>query len=373
MKKTGMRPLGKHPDVKALREWPFNAETPLKLLRRSFVTSREMFYVRSHGDIPEVDLAGYRLTVRGLVGEPLELSLEEVKARFPRREVTATLYCAGNRRRELMEVSEMPGKVPWGGGAAGNARWTGASLQDVLLAAGVSGEARHIAFTGLDTDEEGGTGTHFGGSIPVGKALAEDVILAYEMNGEPLAPEHGFPLRVVVGGYVGARSVKWLSEVTAQEDPSDNYYQAREYKLFPPDVTAETADYSRGEMLGEVPLNAVICAPTEGEKLPPGPIIVQGYAIAGGEHCVERVEVSADGGETWTGADLAEGGDCPSAWRFWEARLDPTPGPRRLLVRAVDSASGTQPVSVREIWNFQGYVNNAWHCVNVRCEGKKSR
>jgi sulfite oxidase len=339
---------------------------PLKLLRKSFVTPKELFYVRGHGSVPEVDSDGYRLVVSGLVEQQLELSLDEIKTEFPKRELTATLYCAGNRRQELMDVSAMPGKLPWGAGAAGNARWAGVRLRDVVRAAGFKEkEAHHVAFKGFDKDEESGTGTHYGGSIPIEKGISVDVLLAYEMNGEPLASEHGFPLRVVAGGYIGARSVKWLSEITLQETPSDNYYQAHEYKLFPPHVSAATADFAEGEMLGEVPLNAIICSPAEDEALATGSVLVQGYAIAGGNHRVKRVEVSQDGGKTWVAANLLDNEDYSAAWWFWETNLNLDPGSQQIVVRATDSTSYSQPKDIGEVWNFQGYANNAWHRVNI--------
>jgi sulfite oxidase len=369
MKEPAKKPYHKHPDVQVRADRPFNAETPLKLLRRSFLTPKNLLYVRSHGSVPEIDPGGYRLTVSGLVKEPLYLSLGEIKNEFSKRELTATLYCAGNRRDELMEVHPMPGKLPWNGGAAGNVRWAGAPLREVLRAAGIELEARHVAFTGLDKDIEGGQGTAFGGSIPIEKGVSADVLLAYEMNGEALAPEHGFPLRAVVGGYIGARSVKWLSSVMLQEGPSNNYYQSREYKLFPPHVGAETADFSKGQMLGEIPLNAVICSPVEGETLTAGLLSVQGYAIAGGEYHVERVEVSADGGLTWVDARLTEDGGRPGSWQFWEVNLELASGQHQIVARATDSAGGTQPENIEEVWNFQGYANNAWHRVVVRLEG----
>ena len=362
-------PSPKHPGVMVQQERPFNAETPLELLRRDYVTPRELFYVRNHGSLPAVDPAAYRLTVAGLVERPLELSLEQLENEFSRVEMVATLYCAGNRRRELAEVREMPGKIPWDAGAAGNARWAGAPLREVLRRAGVREEARHVAFTGLDEDKESGTGTHYGGSIPVEKGSSEDVILAYEMNGEPLTPEHGFPLRVVVGGYIGARNVKWLSGISPQRTPSNNHYQTREYKLFPPHVTAETADFSRGEMLGEIPLNSVVCDPADGVVLPAGPVPLRGYAIAGGARRVERVEVSGDGGKTWVEAGLEEHGDHATAWCFWKASLNLAPGANQLVARATDSAGGTQPETIEEVWNFLGYANTAWHRVNVRAKG----
>ena len=350
--------------MKVHKDHPYNAETPPDLLRQSFITPTESFYVRSHGDVPVVDPERYRLKVSGLVEQPLELSLDLVQS-LPKTELISTLYCAGNRRVELMERTPMPGKVAWNVGAAGNARWGGVLLRDVLAEAGVQSGARHAAFTGLDLDEEGGTGAPFGGSVPIKKATSEDVLLAYEMNGEPLAPEHGYPLRVVVGGYIGARSVKWLSEINLRAEPSDNYYQAVEYRLFPPHVTAETADPSDGEALGELPLNAVICTPHNDDALEPGRVAVRGYALAASEIRIEQVEVSPDGGETWTQASLTAKGS-PAAWRFWEADLELGPGQHEIVARASDSGSGVQPETVEEIWNFQGYANNAWHRISVR-------
>ncbi len=346
---------------------PLNAETPPRLLGESFVTPAEAFYVRCHGDVPNVDPGSYRLEVSGLVGRPLRLSLEEIRA-LPKTEVTATLYCAGNRRAELTEVKPIPGKVAWGVGAAGNARWGGVLLRDVLEEAGIGEGTGHVAFTGLDRDVESGTGAPFGGSVPIERAVADGTLLAYEMNGRPLAPEHGFPLRAVVGGYVGARSVKWLSGMTLQAEPSGNYYQAVEYKLFPPHVTAENADYSESEMLGEIPLNCVILTPENGETVVPGPVPVRGYAVAGGDRGVVRVEVSADGGRSWTEASLPGDGG-PGTWRLWEATLGLSPGSHRLVARAFDSGGGAQPASAGTVWNFLGYANNAWHGVEVEVGG----
>ena len=359
-----MQPLRKRPEIETRKDYPYNAETPPGLLRESFITPTDSFYVRNHGAVPEVDPQRYRLRVSGLVGRPLELSLEEIKS-LPKAELVSTLYCAGNRRRELMEKKAIPDKVAWETGATGNARWGGVLLRDVLRKAGVEDDARHAAFTGLDRDVESGTGEPFGGSVPIERAMSDGALLAYEMNGGPLEPVHGFPLRVVVGGYVGARSVKWLSEIALQAKPSDNYYQAVEYKVFPPDVTAEDVDYSGGEMLGEIPLNCVICTPQDGETPAPGAVVVRGYAVAGGDRRVGSVEVSADGGRSWTGAPLSEEGG-PATWRFWEVDLELGPGTHEIVARATDSGGGTQPEAVEEVWNFLGYANNARHRVAIR-------
>lgn len=361
-----MEPLGKHPEMIVRDRQPFNAEPPLNLLRESFVTPKELFYVRNHGSVPEVDPADYRLKVSGLVERPLELSLEEIRNDFPKENVMVALHCAGNRRDELMAVAPTPGETPWNAGAIGNAWWAGVPLREILRAAGATEEARHVAFDGLDEVEEGES-PNFGGSIPIKKAMSPDVLLAYEMNDEPLTPEHGSPLRAVVGGYIGARSVKWLSNVRLREAPSDNHFQVYSYKLFPPYVREEgMVAFSKGLALGEISVNAVICSPLEGETLSSGPVPVQGYAIAGGERRIERVDVSADEGRTWVGADLSEeGGSHPWAWRFWETELQFGPDEHRIVVRALDSAADTQPEDVGSIWNFKGYVNNAWHRVRV--------
>ena len=315
----------KHPVIITRSEQPLNAEPPMELLRQSFTTPTELFFVRNHGSIPEIEPDQYHLSVAGMVQRKLRLSLQEIRENFSKSVVMATLQCAGNRRQELMEVAPVPGEVPWSAGAIGNAEWSGAPLREILQAAGVEPEARHSAFTGLDEIEMDGQSFGFGGSIPIEKAMSPEVVLAYEMNGEPLTPEHGAPLRVVTPGYIGARSVKWLASITLQEESSSNYYQAHAYKLFPPQVDEETADWEKGLMLGELSVNSVICQPTDGETIPASLVTIRGYAITGGERSIERVDVSVDGGESWITADLQEGNE-PWAWRFWETSVDLDPG-----------------------------------------------
>ncbi|WP_053058134.1 molybdopterin-dependent oxidoreductase [Rubrobacter aplysinae] len=358
---------GKSPTIRTHGEDPLNLETPPHSLRESFITPVERFFVRSHGTMPKVDPGGYTLTISGLVESSLDLTLKELKKRFPKKEMTAALHCAGNRRAELMQVRQIPGETAWGVGAIGNARWTGISLRDVLLEAGVDGDAAHVAFTGLDEVPLEDSVTRFGGSIPLEKALAGDVLLAYEMNGETLPRAHGYPLRVVAAGYIGARSVKWLSEIEVRGEPSENYFHARDYRLYPADADPGEADPAEGEPLGDLYVNCAICRPAEGELVSGDPVKVAGYATTGGGRGIERVEVSADGGETWSAADLTPGEDSGS-WVFWEARVEPGPERREvhLLARARDTSGGVQPASPRQAWNPKGYVNNAYHRVNIR-------
>jgi sulfite oxidase len=344
----------------SFRVWsrePYNGEPDARELCRLLVTPLERFYVRSHGAIPDVDPAEFRLRVDGLVERPLSLSLDELRARFERTEVTATLDCAGNRRSQLLAVREIPGEIPWADGAIGNAEWAGARLRDVLLEAAPAAEGRYVAFLGLDDCDASGESAPFGGSIPLAKALAPETLLALEMDGEPLRPEHGFPLRVLVPGYVGARSVKWLATITVQTEPSSNYFQQRSYRLFPPHAR-------EGLMLGELSVNSAICRPSDGEETEAGGTTVEGWAIAGGNRLVERVDVSADGGETWNEARL-EGGRDPCQWRLWRVELDLSPGEHELVARAWDSAANTQPEDAAKLWNAKGYANNAWPRVRV--------
>lgn len=343
---------------------PLNAEPPGDLLRRSFLTPQENFFIRTHGSIPGVDPVSYRLRVTGMVQRERELSLGELRSMFPERTVTATLQCAGNRRTELMTVKPIAGEVPWGADVIGTAAWRGVPLREVLQAVGVEAGARYVAFASLDEARFEGKTVSFGSSITLEKAVSPDVILAHTMNDEPLAPEHGFPLRGIVPGYIGARSVKWLREITLQEHASTNPYQARDYRIFPPDITANTVDWSRGRALEDLVLNAVITMPRGGETVAAGPARIQGYAIGGEAAPVERVELSVDGGASWTAASIVERAD-PYAWCLWEAALTLSPGSRQIIVRAWDASGQTQPEDMSQLWNFKGYMNNAWHRVSV--------
>jgi DMSO/TMAO reductase YedYZ molybdopterin-dependent catalytic subunit/glyoxylase-like metal-dependent hydrolase (beta-lactamase superfamily II)/rhodanese-related sulfurtransferase len=341
---------------------PLNAETPLDLLCDSALTPNEVFFVRNHGPIPAVDPFTYRLTVRGLVGEPLTLSLADLRQRFEHVTLVAIVSCAGNRRSELAALAAIPGQAPWGPGATGTARWGGIRLRDVLQAARLEPGAAHIAFTGSDRCTEDGEVTPFGGSIPLTKALATEVLLADEMNGKPLPPAHGYPLRVIVPGYIGARSVKWLATITVQNQPSTNYFQARTYRLYPSLVRSETIP-EQGFSLGETPVNSAICKPCQGAVINGPRVLARGYALTGGTREIERVETSLDHGASFTPTRLLDGHHA-GAWRLWETELALDPGVHELAVRAWDSAASTQPESPQGIWNLKGYLNNAWHRVS---------
>jgi sulfite oxidase len=352
---------GKRSDLIVHEEEPFNAETGLAALAEGPVTATDAFYVRGHGPVPEIDAAEWRLRVHGVVERELDLSLQTLREAFREREVTATLQCAGNRRAGLIAVRDIPGEAPWGPGATGTATWTGVPLADVLAVAGPREEAAHVGFEGADVSGEVKPAERFGGSIPLAKALRREVLLAWAMNGEPLSPVHGAPLRVVVPGYIGARSVKWLERVEVRSWPWHGYFQHVVYRLLPEDGTPGPGE---GMPLGLVALNADVLIPADGSTVAAGPVEVRGYAFAGGERYVARVDVSLDGGESWSQAELLEDLG-PWAWRQWRTTVELEPGEHELLVRAWDSSAATQPEDEAALWNPKGYVNNARPRVRV--------
>jgi sulfite oxidase len=361
----------KSPDFEVLQEEPYNGQPPVAQLLEGRVTPISSFFVRNHAPLPEIDPEELRLEIGGMVHRPLRLRLVDLKNNFGTVEQTATLQCAGNRRTELIAVKEIPGEVPWGASAIGNAVWRGVALAELLESVGVLDGAAHVAFTGLDLIEKHGERFGFGGSIPLAKALDPAVLLAWEMNGEPLPPEHGYPLRVVVPGYIGARSVKWVARIEVQAEPSDNYYQRRSYRLFPAEVGPDGAPWERGLELGELSLSSVICSPADGAEVVAGEVEVRGWAMAGGDRTIHRVEVSADHGATWA---IAEHRPAPAGvWCHWRARLPLAEGSHELICRAWDSSANCQPEDPAQLWNFKGYMNNAWHRVRVWCQGGQER
>ena len=342
---------------------PFNAEPDLATLAADFHTPQAAFYVRNHGGIPKLP-ADHKLTVTGLVAKPLTLTMDELRQRFAPRTVTATLQCAGNRRADMNAVKKVKGDL-WQPGAIGNASWSGVALADVLRAAGAEDGALHVGFSACDEVEIKGERFMYGVSIPMTKAMLPDVLLAYQMNGEPLTPEHGHPLRLVVPGYAGVRSPKWLATIEVRDQPSDNHMQQQDYKLVPPHISEKTVDWQAGLTINELPLNSAICTPAPGAKLQAGPNEVRGYAMAS-ERAVTRVDVSADGGATWQQATLAPRDEGPWSWVLWHCTLDLPKGKHELVVRAWDAAGQTQPSAAADLWNFKGYLSAAWHRVPVK-------
>lgn len=344
------------------QEKPFNAEPPLENLLDHWLTEYGTFFQRSHGNVPEIDADSFQLTVEGLVDQPLKLSLAELKAKFPQVTTTATITCAGNRREEFH--SDKITGVKWHGGAISTAEWTGVSLADVLKQAGIQAGAKHVWFEGLDEVPEGSHTIAFGGSIPLEKALAvtkaaPGALLAHTMNKQPLPREHGAPLRGVVPGYIGARSVKWLGKIVVSDQPSPNHFIADVYKI----VTKGTEEERKTTPpIYEHALNSVICR----WKLNNGKQRLQlsGFALPSGhaDCLIQKVEVSTDDGQSWTTAKLTSP-QREFCWSFWEADLPAHAVGKTALVKATDTRGETQPREMK--FNLKGYQFNAWYGVTL--------
>ncbi|KAB5537047.1 hypothetical protein PHYPO_G00114340 [Pangasianodon hypophthalmus] len=373
----------RHPALRVNSLKPFNAESPPAILTDSYITPSAIFFKRNHLPVPRVDPKTYRLKIEGLPGGTVSLSLDDLKSHFPKHTVMATLQCAGNRRSEMDKVKQVKG-LNWGIAAISNGTWSGAYLRDVLYHYGfgpeVAAKARHVQFEGLDMDV---TGTAYGASIPLSKAMSEegDVLLAYEMNGEDLPADHGFPVRVIVPGVVGARNVKWLGKIVISEEESQSHWQQNDYKGFSPGTDWDTVDFKSAPAIQELPVQSAITNLADGSSIDRDmeEVTVKGYAWSGGGREVMRVDVSLDGGKTWHVAKLqnSEEGEtsAPSppfgrawAWKLWEITVPLPDGAEELEVvcKAVDSSYNTQPDSVPPIWNLRGVLCNAWHRVRVK-------
>jgi sulfite oxidase len=344
---------------------PHNSETRLDRLIESWITPNELFYVRSHAPVPKVDVDRFRLTIDGLVKKPLTISLAELNTGFSQRSVVATLTCAGNRRAEHSAVRKVGG-VQWQAGAIGNAKWSGVTLADLLKRAGLKEGAKHVRFEGMDQIERSNGVIPFGASIPLEKAISDPgampgALIATGMNGQPLPPDHGFPIRTIVPGFIGARSVKWLGKIVVSDRPSPNHYVATAYRL----VKESTPEnWAAASILYDVPLNSVTCLPAQGASLKGGVVSVSGFALAPatGGRTVRRVEISVDRGKTWSDATFTTPA-VPFCWRLWTAKIALRRGTTELVVRATDSAGNVQAKSVP--WNLKGYMFNAWHHTRV--------
>jgi DMSO/TMAO reductase YedYZ molybdopterin-dependent catalytic subunit len=334
-----------------------NHGMPLEALRWS-LTPAGMHYLLIHYDVPLVDPAGFRLDVRGAVAQPLALTLEDLRAR-PAVDVVATFECAGNGRALL---EPRPVSQPWLNEAVGTARWTGVPLAALLEEAGPSRDAVDIVFCGLDRGVEGELEQRYERSLPLAEAMGAGCVLAYEMYGSPLLPQHGFPLRLVVPGWYGMTNVKWLTEILVLEEPFTGYQVTSGYRL-------RQTEEEEGQPVTRMRPRSLMAPPgiplfeTRDRVAAPGPLLLEGRAWSG-RAPIARVEVSVDGGETWADAELTREFDDPHAWCAWSFLWEATPGDHVLCSRATDETGDTQPLEAE--WNLGGYENNAVQRVNVR-------
>jgi DMSO/TMAO reductase YedYZ molybdopterin-dependent catalytic subunit len=326
-----------------------NHGMPLEALRWP-VTPVGLHYLLVHYDVPVVDPATWRLELGGRVSRARSFTLDELRAR---QAVTrlVTMECAGNGRARL---SPRAVSQPWLLEAVGTAEWTGTPLWPLLEQAGVADDAVEVVFSGLDRGVEGGVEQHYERSLPLAEARRADVLLAWAVNGQPLPPQHGFPLRLLVPGWYGMTSVKWLSRVTVSAEPFLGYQQVRAYRY------RRAAD-DGGEPVTRIAPRSLMAPPgipdflTRRRFLEPGPCRLEGRAWSGWGPVV-RVEVSVDGGRTWDPAELAAP-PAPHAWQGWSYRWEPAaPGDYELCCRAADATGREQPAEPP--WNLGGYAGN---------------
>jgi sulfane dehydrogenase subunit SoxC len=333
-----------------------NHGMPLEALRWE-ITPIGLHYLLIHYDIPEVDPASYRLEIDGRVGRPLSLTLDDLHSR-PAVELAVTMECAGNGRA-LIEPHVV--SQPWLLEAVGTARWRGTPVAGVLEDAQVDPATVEIVFTGLDRGVEGEEDQLYARSLPLDELVSTEAILAYEINDVPLPPQHGFPLRLLVPGWYGMTSVKWLSRITAVDSPFDGYQMRHSYRF------RETED-EEGSPVSRIRPRSLMTPPgipdflTRRRIVSAGSRELRGRAWSGlGE--IAAVEVSVDGARTWMDAELERDGLGRWAWRAWSASWGAQPGEYELCCRARDTAGNVQPDEPS--WNLGGYANNAVQRVSV--------
>ena len=333
-----------------------NHGTPLEALAHD-VTPVGMHYLLIHYDVPRTDPATWRLEIDGSVQRPLSLTLDELTQREAVTSVV-TFECAGNGRALL---DPRPISQPWLLEAVGTGAWTGTPLAAVLAEAGVARDAVEVLFTGLDRGIESDVEQSYQRSLPVADALNNDVLLAWGLNGAPLPPQHGFPLRVIVPAWYGMTNVKWLARITVLREPFGGYQNARAYRL-------RQAPEEHGAAVSRMTVRSLMAPPGIPEFLSRRRFArltaqtLEGRAWSGfGD--IEAVEVSTDGGASWRPAQLGPAAG-PHAWRRWRYEWQPAvAGDYELCCRATDSAGNRQPLTAP--WNLGGYANNAVQRVPV--------
>jgi sulfane dehydrogenase subunit SoxC len=319
------------------------------------VTPIGLHYLLTHFDIPAVDSTSWRLAVSGLVGAALSLSLDDLRDR-PSVTAPVTMECAGNGRARLIP---RPVSQPWLHEAVGTMRWTGTPLAAILREAGLDPRATDVVFTGLDRGVERGVEQSYQRGLSLDDALREEVLLAYECNGAPLPPQHGFPLRLLVPGWYGMAAVKWLRSIEVVDEPFEGF-QMQAYRL-----RQESGE--PGEALTRIAPRALVVPPgspdfmSRRRFLDAGTVRLEGRAWSGWGD-LTRVEVSTDGGRTWQDADL-ERQLGPHAWRRWTLDWAATPGEHVLAARATDATGRSQPTEAP--WNRGGFANTSLQTVEV--------
>jgi len=382
---------------------PFNVEAPLSALYdEGFLTSPELFYVRNHGAVPEVHdatIQDWEFSIEGLVKNPIKLTLKQLIEEYEQITVPITLVCAGNRRKEQNQVRKSKG-FSWGAAGVSTALWTGVPIGELIRKALPTRGARYVCMEGADKLPN----SYYGTSVKLNWAMDPNrgIILAHKMNGEMLRPDHGKPLRVVVPGQIGGRSVKWLKKLIITAEPSDNWYHIYDNRVLPtmvsPEQSANEPKWWMDERYAiyDLSTNSATAYPAHDEKIslfnPPETYKVRGYAYGGGGRRVTRVEVTLDKGKSWALANIRYfeddyrdnadeneelfGGKLDMSWRetsftwcFWDIdlKMEDLKISGDIVVRAMDESMNIQPRDM--YWSVLGMMNNPWYRVTITQEG----
>lgn len=379
---------------------PFNVEAPLSaLFNEGFLTSPELFYVRNHGAVPEVldsEVMDWTFSVEGLVEKPFEMSLRQLMTEWEQITTPVTLVCAGNRRKEQNVVRKSKG-FSWGSAGVSTALWTGIMMSGVVKRAKPLRKARYVCMEGADKLPNG----YYGTSVKLNWVMDPNrgIMLAHGMNGQPLSPDHGKPLRAVIPGQIGGRSVKWLKKIILTDAPSDNWYHIYDNRVLPtmvsPEESANNVKWWTDERYAiyDLSINSAAAYPAHDETLSisssPETYSCKGYAYSGGGKRVTRVEVSLDQGKTWRLADIdypedryretedSFGGgkidmwwrEASHCWCFWAIDLPVAEmaDAKDVLVRAMDESMQIMPRDM--YWSVLGMMNNPWYRVSITRDG----
>jgi len=340
--------------MRVMTKRPLNAETPRENLR-TWITDNAVFFKRNQGQFMDtpIKLSDWQLHIAGLVEKKLRVTYDDLQ-RLPKEEVANTLECSGNSRSLLKQKAA---GNPWTIGGVGNAIWGGIWLRELLEKAGLQDKAEHVSFEGLDKPL-GSAGIKFIRSIPIKKAMSS-TLLAYEMNGQPLPLEHGFPLRALALGWTGANCVKWVHKITVLDRPHEGFFMDNVYRVF-----QKGEDSKSGEIVKGIQIKSIIVDPADEASFSAGIVPIRGSAYAG-EAGIQKVDVSVDDGQSWNPAKLI-GLQESYAWRHWEYMWTAEQrGEFTIMARATDAEGRRQPETAH--WNMLGYGNNGIreHAVRV--------
>jgi len=381
---------------------PFNVEPPVSVLGQyKFITPCSLHYVRNHGACPKLTWEDHKIDIGGLVKNPMTISMDELAA-MPPRELPVTLVCAGNRRKEQNMIRQTIG-FNWGSSGVSTNVWKGVMLRDLLLKAGVSERnmnGKHVEFIGVEDlpnkvgpgpfeDEVWGKLVKYGTSVPLARAMnpAYDILIAYEANGEVLQPDHGYPVRLIIPGYIGGRMIKWLAKINVIAHETKNHYHYHDNRILPPHITAEESLsgkwwYKPEYIFNELNINSAMTKPDHNETLSIREHIgkdyeIAGYAYTGGGRKISRVEVSIDGGVHWNLAEI-DRKEQPTAygmywcWIWWAFKLpvEQFVGAKEIWCRAWDESSNPQPND--PTWNLMGMGNNQVFRIKIHIDRKST-